>query len=124
MHSLLSIEKKFSAFAFQCYSCCYLPLIHIVSITSWHKNSPYGSFFYSTIGGAFCLLSVFNGLVQLAIDAFLFLSFRQYCVQSLSVHSEHRRATLVSSENLSGYIIMQSSQISHTTKANKNSDCV
>lgn len=35
-----------------------------MSITSWHKKSSYGSFFNSTIGGLFFLLSVFYGLVQ------------------------------------------------------------
>ena len=35
-----------------------------LSITSWHKNPPYGSCFNSTIGGCFFLLSVFTGLGQ------------------------------------------------------------
>jgi hypothetical protein len=36
-------------------------------IFSWHTKSPYGSFFYSTIGGSFLLLSVFTGLVQMRL---------------------------------------------------------
>ena len=35
-----------------------------VFITSGHKNSSYGSLFYSTIGGPFFLLSVFTGPVH------------------------------------------------------------
>ena len=33
-----------------------------MSIISWHKKSSYGSFFNSTIGGLFFLLSIFYGL--------------------------------------------------------------
>jgi len=35
-----------------------------MSVFSGHKKSSYGSFFNSTIGGLFFLLSVFTGLVQ------------------------------------------------------------
>ena len=52
------------------------------------------------------------------LSANYFLSFLQYCVQSLSVHSEHRRAILLFSQKRSGYISTHNSHMSHTTNAN------
>jgi len=44
-------------------------LLH-VSVASWHSKTSYGSFFHSTIGGLFFLLSVFTGLVHLRTVCF------------------------------------------------------
>ena len=46
-----------------------------------------------------------------------FLSFWQYWVHSLSVHSEHLRAALLLSQNRSGYIMMHTSHTSHARNA-------
>ena len=46
-----------------------------------------------------------------------FLSFWQYWVHSLSVHSEHLRAALDLSQNRSGYIMMHTSHTSHARNA-------
>ncbi len=45
-----------------------------MSIFPWHTKSPYGSLFYSTIGGVFFLLSVFTGLVHLGVKGVAVLS--------------------------------------------------
>ena len=60
--------------------------------------------------------------ISLSYFSSYFLSFLQYCVQSLSVHSEQRSAILLFSQNLSGYTNTHISQTSHTTRANITSD--
>ncbi len=61
-----------------------------MSITSWHKKSSYGSFFNSTIGGLFFLLSIFYGLVQ--IRSLFYIS---RVVKSISVKREIRNNRII-----------------------------
>ena len=55
---------------------------------------------------------------------YYYLIFLQYCVQSLSVHSEHLREVLVISLKRSGNIITQSSHIKNAINEIINNDIV
>ena len=55
---------------------------------------------------------------------YFFLSFWQYWMHSLSVHSEQRRAWLVCSQNRSGYIMTHSSHTTQTAKAARSREVV
>lgn len=67
-------------------------------------------------------LSFLHPLLMIGNCSIYFLSFLQYCVQSLSVQSEHLSAILLFSQKRSGYKSTHNSQIIQITNDNVTRD--
>lgn len=74
-------------------------ILTYMSITSWHKKSSYGSFFNSTIGGLFFLLSIFMDLFNDdGTDFVRNLDFRHCSIQEC-IFDFHKNPSVLISRN-------------------------